>query len=459
MFIQSQDLDTKIQDIYKRIQTERKVLEASQLLRQATTNQDVLRRNDAKIKEAERSLSYFEDTLRELQARKMQLSDPSRSGASPQPNSPPTLRPFQPGTRDRAPQYSDYGGAQYSPENHNSYLDGGPSAKAKNFTKMDLLRADAPHSPLKIARMLHQLEFKLQVEMQYKRGIEKMVRLYQADGDKKSRADAEGKRVESEKKIQLLQTALKRYKTLHVLDAADEEEEIGERPPPFFIRTCLTLRTVDPVADGDAKSGLRSKNLSGKLHVTIKGARELEHAPIVTSGRSRSASKQVVDTYISLKVEGTQRAHTHPSRTDRWNEEFEITIDKANEVELAVYDKQASEPHPVPIALLWLKIQDLVDALRRQRVNQETGHGGWVTAGDMSNMPGTPQTGHHPSSSGDYQPPLFNSGSTMAPSGSPGGGYGGQSDGIEAWFALEPVGAIALKLNFGTPFCLMLDQL
>jgi hypothetical protein len=210
------------------------------------------------------------------------------------------------------------------------------------------------------------------------------------------------------------------------------------------------------VADGDAKSGLRSKNLSGKLHVIIKGARELEHAPIVTSGRSRSASKQVVDTYISLKVEGTQRAHTHPSRTDRWNEEFEITIDKANEVELAVYDKQASEPHPVPIALLWLKIQDLVDALRRQRVNQETGHGGWVTAGDMSNMPGTPQTGHHPSSSGDYQPPLFNSGSTMAPSGAPGGGYGGQSDGIDAWFALEPVGAIALKLNFGTHFCLML---
>jgi hypothetical protein len=220
-------LDTKIQDIYKRIQTERKVLEASQLLRQATTNQDVLRRNDAKIKEAERSLSYFQDTLRELQARKMQLSDPSRSEAIPQPNSSPVLRPFQPGTRDRASHYSD------SPENRNSFHDGGPSAKAKNLTKLDLIRADAPHSPLKIARMLHQLEFKLQVEMQYKRGIEKMVKLYQADGDKKSRADAEGKRVESEKKIQLLQTALKRYKTLHVLDAADEEEETGEHIPPL----------------------------------------------------------------------------------------------------------------------------------------------------------------------------------------------------------------------------------
>jgi hypothetical protein len=222
-------LDQKIQDVYKRIQTERKVLEASQLLRQATTNQDVLRRNDAKIKEAERSLSYFEDTLRELQARKLQLSDPSRSVGTPRPpNSSPTLRPFQSGIKDRTPQYNDSPGARYSPDIPYSYHDGVPSARAKNLTKLDLIRADAPHSPLKIARMLHQLEFKLQVEMQYKKGIEKMVKLYQADGDKKSRADAEGKRVESEKKIQILQTALKRYKTLHVLDAADEDEETGK---------------------------------------------------------------------------------------------------------------------------------------------------------------------------------------------------------------------------------------
>lgn len=73
--------------------------------------------------------------------------------------------------------------------------------------------------------MLHQLEFKLQVEMQYQRGIDKMAKLYQADGDKKSRADAESKKVESEKKIQLLQTALRRYRTLHILDDVDEEEE------------------------------------------------------------------------------------------------------------------------------------------------------------------------------------------------------------------------------------------
>lgn len=63
--------------------------------------------------------------------------------------------------------------------------------------------------------------------MQYKKGIDKMAKLYQADGDKKSRADAESKKVESEKKIQLLQTALKRYKNLHILDDLADDEENG----------------------------------------------------------------------------------------------------------------------------------------------------------------------------------------------------------------------------------------
>lgn len=75
--------------------------------------------------------------------------------------------------------------------------------------------------------MLQQLQFKHQVEMQYKQGIEKMAKLYQADGDKKSKADAESKRVESDKKIQLLDLALKRYKNLHILDDVAEDDDNG----------------------------------------------------------------------------------------------------------------------------------------------------------------------------------------------------------------------------------------
>lgn len=80
----------------------------------------------------------------------------------------------------------------------------------------DLIKYDTPYLGPKIQLMLSQLEFKLSVEKQYKAGIEKMVRLYQDEGDRKSRADAEGRRIESNQKIQLLKQALKRYEDLHI---------------------------------------------------------------------------------------------------------------------------------------------------------------------------------------------------------------------------------------------------
>ncbi|KAF4617149.1 hypothetical protein D9613_005994 [Agrocybe pediades] len=415
----SHEIDQKIAETWKHIQTERKILEATQLLRQATSNQDVLRRNDAKIRETERSLAYFEDTLRELQARKAQLmqrDDPSRFQGSSSPQVPP---------KERDPRYSS--------SSDMGYPGGRPSQSGpppgKQYTNLDLIKADTPFTPKKVSKMLQQLEFKHQVEMQYKKGIDKMAKLYQADGDKKSKADAESKRVESDKKIQLLESALKRYKNLHILDDIvddDDNDATGN--------------------DGERKDKLRSKPLSGTLYVTVKGARELDHAPIVAS-RSRAASK-VIETSVSIKVEGTQLAKTHPSRTDRWNEEFEISVDKANEVEIVVYDKQLSEPHAVPIGLLWIRVTDLVDALRRQKIGME-GQGGWVTAGAMPGDSPTNMAPHMASGDMNMNSPLGygNAGQgNFAPNFS--GKNQGGTEGVDAWFAVEPAGAISLNLNF-----------
>jgi len=84
------------------------------------------------------------------------------------------------------------------------------------LTGIDLIKYDTPHLGPRIQLMLSQLEFKLSVEKQYKDGIEKMVRLYQMEGDRKSKQDAEAKRIESNQKIQLLKHSLKRYEDLHV---------------------------------------------------------------------------------------------------------------------------------------------------------------------------------------------------------------------------------------------------
>lgn len=228
---QASELDQKIADVYKHIQTERKILQASQALRQATSNQEVQRRTEAKIRDSERSLSYFEDTLRELQARKLQQSQPDQGRyGGPHVCVPVILYDlyliinrskgsgdgYDPTGRGRMPNSPEY----------NSQV-GGQARPKKAYSNLDLIKAETPHTPAKISKMLNQLEFKLQVEMQYKKGIDKMSKLYQADGDKKSRADAEAKKVESEKKIQLLQASLKRYKNLHILDEVVEEEEVN----------------------------------------------------------------------------------------------------------------------------------------------------------------------------------------------------------------------------------------
>ena len=187
-------------------------MEASQLLRQATSNPDVLRRNEAKIREAERQLSYFEDTLRELQNKKMMSAQGLSPGGSQRDHSPTSPSPehnqWQDGRSPGGPEDSKMG-----------------SQQKKVYSNLDLIKADTPVTTARISRMLHQLEFKLQVETQYKKGIDKMVKLYQAEGDKRSRADAEAKRVESDKKIQLLQSSLKRYKNLFIMESEAEEPE------------------------------------------------------------------------------------------------------------------------------------------------------------------------------------------------------------------------------------------
>lgn len=99
------------------------------------------------------------------------------------------------------------------------------------FTDLDLIKADTPHTTAKIALMKEQLEFKLTVERQYKEGIEKMIQLYNVEGDRRSKADAKAKQIESQQKMQLLKRALKRYEDLHV-DIDEETPDDGALFPP-----------------------------------------------------------------------------------------------------------------------------------------------------------------------------------------------------------------------------------
>jgi len=112
-----------------------------------------------------------------------------------------------------------------------SHLSCSPSAAGYADAAADLIKFDTPYLGPRIQLMLSQLQFKLNVEEQYLKGIEKMVQLYQMEGDKKSRADAAARRVESKQKIVLLKQALRRYEEINIdMDSADSPDGVHACP-------------------------------------------------------------------------------------------------------------------------------------------------------------------------------------------------------------------------------------
>ena len=214
------------------------------------------------------------------------------------------------------------------------------------------------------------------------------------------------------------------------------------------ILPCLRCFAHHALADTGAEEdpkGLNRRPVSGALQITIKAARDLDHLP--------TNRRKPTETVVVVKVEDTPRARTYPSRTDRWNEDFELHVDKANEVEVTIYDKgPGANETPTPIGMLWIRLSDVVDELRRKRVGAEAG-AGWVTAagveGTGTGMNTPPAAVHHQHSSS------YGSGAGLdtpvAPQQVPGAGLrtGTSVDGVTAWFSVEPAGQIELYLNFG----------
>ncbi|KAI0852752.1 hypothetical protein F5Y00DRAFT_154248 [Daldinia vernicosa] len=435
-------------NIYKKIEREKALINAANSMRQQTNNDDVRSRLDSQMREGRRNLQFFEEKLRDLQMKRLGQGVDSMSIGSSS-TAPGSLRPSSldmregegappPPPKDAGAWSGDqgsYGSLPYSqigghgdimPPRH-PYAPPGPTSTVPklrpNFTKLDLIKYDTPYLGPRIQLMLSQIQFKLNVEEQYLKGVEKMVQLYGMEGDRKSKADAAARRVESKQKIHLLKQALKRYEELHIddLDSADSPDDDSINMP--------NLR----------------KPLTGQLTIRIVQVRDVDHA---STGRFSRGP----ETFIAIKVEDNVVARTRVSRTDRWEAEYHnIEVDKANEIELTVYDKPGE--HALPIAMLWVRISDIVEEMRKKRIEAEVSNSGWVSADRMGGGPGVP-------------PPQF----PMDPQQPPQAGAGPASPGlagpsqqqqfgpqavpqvtsqpIDAWFNLEPTGAIHLSLNF-----------
>ncbi|KAF2093070.1 calcium-independent protein kinase C [Rhizodiscina lignyota] len=434
--------DAVVDNVHKKIEREKALIQAANAMRQSTNNQQVLSRLETQIRDGRRNIEYLEGRLRELEMRRigsnmdnMNLSAGGDRGPSPPPHD---ASMGQQGYGQGYPRPGEYDppgpGQQYSqlsggsipmPPNAPFARPGpgaaGPPKSRPNYSRLDLIKYDTPHLGPRIQLMLSQLEFKLSVEKQYKDGIEKMVRLYQLEGDRKSKADAEARRVESNQKIQLLKQALKRYEDLHVdIEGGDERDDDSINMPSV------------------------RKPLSGRLSIRIHAVHDVDHA--ATGRFSRGP-----ETFVIIKVEDVFKGRTRAARGDKWTDELhEFDIDKANEIELTVYDRAGD--HPVPIGMIWLRISDIVEELRRKKIETEFNQAGWVSADKMGD--GQPGAGMQ------FKPPPGQGGFTAGGSMAVGLGAAGQGGApgapppqtgqvfVDSWFSLEPAGRIHLTISF-----------
>ncbi|KAI2624333.1 hypothetical protein GGR54DRAFT_570887 [Hypoxylon sp. NC1633] len=437
--------DEAMANIYKKIEREKALINAANAMRQQTTNDDVRSRLDSQMREGRRNLQFFEEKLRDLQMKRLGQGVESMgvgSGSAARPGSgdlrgdgegPPPPPPKDAGgwSGDRGSygslQYSQIGGHGDMMPSRHPYPPPGPASSAPkqrpNFTKLDLIKYDTPYLGPRITLMLSQIQFKLNVEEQYLKGIEKMVQLYGMEGDRKSKADAAAKRVESKQKIHLLKQALKRYEELHIDD----------------------LDSVDSPDDDSINMPNLRKPLTGQLSIRVVQVRDVDHA---STGRFSRGP----ETFIAVKVEDNVVARTRVSRNDRWEAEYHnIDVDKANEIELTVYDKPGE--HALPIAMLWVRISDIVEEMRRKRIEAEVNSSGWVSADRMGD-PGAPPPQFPMDPQQQQQSQLGVAGPTSPGLAAQPQQFGPQAvpqvttQPIDAWFNLEPTGSIHLSLNF-----------
>ena len=423
----------KIADLESRIQTQRRMIEGFQTLRNATPNQDVIRQAETNIRQAQNTISYLEESLAayhrrhsvDLSGLQMQMAaglGPSHDASmrtpieaglgAPSPMNAEARRSSEvagtPLDSSAAYRGSTAGLPGAATGLQASALERDTTTSRRNYSALDLLRSDTPLTRAKIQRKLNQLEYKLEVERQTKQGFDKIARLYQAEGDRRSKADAEAQRTESTSKLVLIQQALKQYQQL---DFRDDDELPFENP--YAARRA-------------------HKPLTGTLSIAIKAAKDLNHAPMPSNMRTSRES------FVTIKIEDTERVQTHASRTDQWSESFRLPIENTTEVELTIQDRVGTANNLVPVGLVWIRINDIVDHLRKVRVGQIGADGTqpspalsnseWVTADAMpARTPGA--SGAAPMQQ------------QQLPAAKP-------DQAIEGWFTVEPTGALYLRLHF-----------
>ncbi|KAG0371259.1 Serine/threonine kinase [Mortierella sp. AD032] len=398
--IMEMDDDQKLEDVRKRLQKEKEIKAATMKLRDFQKSEAAKAACDATMEESQQRINYFQNEFDKLQLKKQQensakvvrthipITLPSLENAPPM---------FKAGFESRGGSFQTSSSLSSSASdirtapsrNHSAASSHYPEDFISNrpLSTVDLLKAPTPITAKKVTFKLRELAYKLDVEKKVKVASERLEQLGMP---------AKDGNVESGERVVLLKRALQKYQGLYI--PGQGEDDIGN-----------TLGTA------------MRRPMTGTLYVRINGIRHQNNAPTRNSRPAESMA------YV--KIDGSTKEKTRMARNGhngiRWNEEFEIPVTKASEIEIAIFDKP--EHVPVPIGMFWLKISDLVEELRRKKVEADN-DAAWAAANVQDLVTRTP---------------------TIRPGTGPlGDNPINGVEGIESWWDLEPIGQISLKFNF-----------
>ncbi|KAG0282178.1 Serine/threonine kinase [Linnemannia gamsii] len=396
------DDDQKLEDVRKRLQKEKEIKAATMKLRDFQKSDAAKAACDATMEESQQRINYFQNEFDKLQLKKQQENS-TKVARTHIPITLPSLENAPP--MFKAGFESSRGGSYQSTfssdNNSNSNSRMGFSRNNSTATShypedfissrplstVDLLKAPTPITAKKVTFKLRELAYKLDIEKKVKVASERLEQLGMS---------AKDGNVESAERVVLLKRALQKYQGLYI--PGQGEDDITNT-------TGTALR----------------RPMTGTLYVRISGIRHQNNAPTRNSRPAESMA--------CIKIDGATRAKTRMARTGpngiRWNEEFEVPVTKASEIEIAIFDRP--DHVPVPIGMFWLKISDLVEDLRRKKVEADN-DAAWVAANVQDLVSRTPTIRAGTGPLGD----------------NPINGV----EGIESWWDLEPIGQISLKFNF-----------
>lgn len=130
--------DQAIQDLRRKIERERAIINAANVMRGATSNAQVNSRVDSQIRDARRNMQYFEQTLQDLQQRKNQPPDMGNLSIAENAGRPPP--PPKDGSRGMDGYNQQGGQAMRAPQPQ--YAQPGPSDRGPrqrpNYSKLGM---------------------------------------------------------------------------------------------------------------------------------------------------------------------------------------------------------------------------------------------------------------------------------------------------------------------------------